>query len=365
MFKKIIKNLKKYLKIVVPPKCISLYTFLKIASLRLFFRRQMLEINNRSTLKLQDIDSLSKDIPHFIYKAKTVEKYIQNDFYGIATVLKKNIGISQDYHLKMSIEHGLYIGGYVWDEDITTPFPAVVTFSNNRKRCLQKKTDKNIYPIGPYIHYANQYFDEEVLRAEKTRLGRSLLIFPAHSTHYNIIDFDHSNLFNMIKEKGKQFDSVRVCLYWKEIIRGIGKLYRQNNIECVSAGHIYDPLFLSRLKSIISLSDVTMSNQIGTHIGYCVFMNKPHILFSEKVKISQTDKSMVIPSKHADIDELQSDRNEIENAFSTWTQQITPEQQRVVNKFWGLESIRTPDEIASFVKMSEDEYRNKRHLNIK
>lgn len=57
--------------------------------------------------------------------------------------------------------------------------------------------------------------------------------------------------------------------YIKQIQRISKKKY-----EVVTAGHYYDYNFLPRLRSIIETSDITMSNNLGSHLGQCIYLNK-------------------------------------------------------------------------------------------
>ena len=74
---------------------------------------------------------------------------------------------------------------------------------------------------------------------------------------------------------------------------GHTETYLEHGFECVTAGHIYDPFFLSRLKSIIDLATITTSNEIGTHIGYCIFMGKPHYFYNSSVEYKSTSETIL------------------------------------------------------------------------
>ncbi len=101
--------------------------------------------------------------------------------------------------------------------------------------------------------YANHYLNAEKRQTEKPRVGKNLLVFPAHSIHYNITHFNIDKHCDKIKELGKGFDSIRICLYWKDMLRGFDKAYSKHGFECITAGHIFDPMFLPRLKTIIDI----------------------------------------------------------------------------------------------------------------
>lgn len=74
-----------------------------------------------------------------------------------------------------------------------------------------------------------------------------------------------------------------IYLYWKDAVLGKDKEYMDNGFTIVTAGYQSDFRFLKRLKTFIKLSDFTMSNAVGTHVGYCVVLDKPHYIFSQKI----------------------------------------------------------------------------------
>ena len=85
----------------------------------------------------------------------------------------------------------------------------------------------------------------------------------------------------------------------------------------VTAGYIMDPLFLSRLKSIIQLSDLTMSNNVGTHLGYCIYLNKPHWIVRQKIgNTSHNQKHLERELNQREIHEKASYESEIDKIFS-------------------------------------------------
>ena len=84
-------------------------------------------------------------------------------------------------------------------------------------------------------------------------------------------------------------------IYYKDILNNIyPKYFEDAGFKIVTAGNLYDINFLSRLKLIIQLADFTASTSIGTHTGYCVYLNKPHFLIKQKIKISKDDKTSKI-----------------------------------------------------------------------
>lgn len=293
------------------------------------------------------INELSYDIPNLY----TNENYTPNDFYYHAYHLKKFSGISPFYSLPLAIEHGVYFSDYVWDCDLEHADSKIITIGKNRKKILNKFTNKKIVNIGPYIYYVQSFYSKKKLKQLKKKLGKTLLVFPSHSTHWINSNYDIEQFSNEIKKYAKEYNTVLICVYWKDILNGHHQYYIKNNFTCVSAGHIYDPFFLPRLKSLISLADMTMSNMLGTHLGYCIFLDKPHYLFIQNIKFTTT-----LPSLEADtqnrLNKIKVDSNitEIYQLFSKYSEKITELQKAIVQIYWGTNDIKTKDELKRILK---------------
>jgi len=342
------------LKKILNENTIPLFSFfhslgvLKITSP--FFYQQYLK--ERINLKLTDIDELAAQIPLLAFMLTTPELNKSNDWYGHAACLKKYCEYNDNYTTKAVIEHGADIGP-PWDRDIESQFPVFIAFGTNCHVYL-KNVSKKVYTIGPFIHYAPHILSPIQLTSEKRRLKKNLLVFPSHSTTATNTSYNIKAFCNKLISMKQNFDSIRICLYWKDVSNGVDKVYRNNGFECVTAGHIFDPLFLSRLKSIIETSTVTMSNNIGTHLGYCICMNKPHYFFQQQLDFKgNVDKEIKIIKtiEKSDIYE------KLKKACGTYSETISKQQYDLVNLCWGLDQIKTKGELRQIFDEAERLYR--------
>jgi FkbM family methyltransferase len=309
-------------------------------------------------MNIEKLYKLAEDRP-----LKTSEIHEGNDFYGHATILKNYANIPQNYQIKAAIEHGPTLEPGGWKADFNAPLPALFTFSSFRHSGLKNYTNKKIFSIGPMLSYAQDYLSLEKLQLEKERLGRNLLVFPPHSTHWVYANYEIYNYVKLIQQIGKNFNSIRICLYWKDILRGVAEEYMKHGFECVTAGHIYDHLFLSRLKSFIDASTVTTSCQIGTHIGYCIMRNKPHYFYEINVNVASDSKERL--SEYDDYSH-NVPANLIRKNFNKLQDHITSEQKDIINTYWGVEEFKTKKEIKNILKITESLYKkNKRFLCAK
>jgi hypothetical protein len=290
----------------------------------------------------------------------TSEKYEPNDFYGTATIIKQYVGASPDYAIKAAIEHGPVITDYIWDVDINVELPAIISTSRYRSSVLREHTSKALFSIGPYLAYAPHYMDHQTMEKEKKRLGKMLLAFHGHSSSYIDVHFDINEYCQKLAEVAKDFDSVCICLYWKDISRGFADIFMSYGFECVTAGHIYDPLFMPRLKSIIELATITTSNEYGTYLCYSVYMGKP-FWFIKSGKITYK-KLMDVPRDDSHINHPNT--LELERVFSVQHRDISSYQKDLVDKYSGLSEIKSVEEMRFIINKTEVIY-NKIDIRLK
>jgi hypothetical protein len=236
---------------------------------------------------IQECDFL-KQIDLFEYEklSKCIKGSIEPNeinFYGFDFVLSKYINTSR---IKSHItnEHGFIFSSFV--SDYYTPKNIVLTFSDYREELLKARYSNNlkIVKIGPFIHYADSILSSEKTKNIKNKLGKTLLVFPFHSIDGVLSSFDTDSFIERIEEyKTKNnFETVMVCLYWKDIQIGRAEEYVQRGYKVTTAGHINDIYFLNRLRTIIELADFVISNEVGTYIGYCLCLKKEIRLINQK-----------------------------------------------------------------------------------
>ncbi len=196
---------------------------------------------------------------------------------------------------------------------------------------------KPVFVLGPYIHYAAPYYSSEKEQKIKSQLGKVLLVFPSHSWELGKQKTENS-LFDIIYKKyADNYDTVLVCTYWNDIDAPIIDLFAQKGAIIVSAGFRNDPNFIRRLKSIISLADDVVVDDLGTNIGFCKYMNKPVYFecFSPRVL---DDKFYV------------ENFNRFHEAFYSenmkFSEKQLQQQDKLYKFFWGGEEyLKTPDEV--------------------
>lgn len=325
LFRKTISSMcKKYDLFLIPYNYI-----LRIKNGRIYRRKIM----DRKTLSIFDYENLIKPLPYY-----PIEKIKDSNFYGYVNSIKQYIG---DSSAVISIEHGLYLDDQVSFYANYKTFDSICTFSNYRINILQNHgVKKKLLAIGPYIHYAQPLLTESEIETIKKGLGKVLLYMPSHSTNLEVgtsAFFEKElDLLDSFKDE-HHFDTIIVCVYYRDFqYTNCINLYKNRGYKIVTAGHQLDIYFARRLKSIILMSDYTISNQIGTNLGFCVYLGKPHIIINDYEGKYNRNKTGYVA------------RREIADAFAYYSPVITDKQREVCNKYWGFESVKSADELRDF-----------------
>lgn len=260
----LIKNLKQHLKPILVPLLI------KLAQVYVYWFYRRLARKN-----IFDVNSYLKD-SHVLLKFHNQTHLT----FGIYNVLRHKYASIIKWDTL--IEHGVYFGKYVHLEYQYTS--NVITINQERQELLAPKHE--CLAVGLYIAYADNLYNEKEFAAIKQALGKTLLVFPSHSSPSANAVYDEAAFIEQIEETRLKYnyDSVIICLYWLDIVHGKHHNYVNKDYKIVSAGHRFDPFFLHRLKTIINLSDHCLTNGLGTHVGYCLFLGKPLIHVQQKIE---------------------------------------------------------------------------------
>ena len=280
------------------------------------------------------------------------EYYYGNDFYGHSTIFKRYAGYKGK--INACIEHGIYFGDTVfYDEAIVSGMNGLITFGDKRLEHLSGVSKVPIVAVGPYIHYAEPMLSVNEIKRVKQKNGNTLLVFPTHSIDRVEMAFDFNSFNTEIQRVVAKLGikHVIVCLFYKDVNIGKDRYYLDQGYQVVCNGYRCDPMFLRRIKTYILLSDYTMSNDIGTHIGYCVYLNKPHYTYEQRINYNAYTSMDMENITHGNI--LEDELCEIRNAFSELTKGITPLQREVCNKYWGTKYIKSKDQLYNILSEFE------------
>lgn len=317
------------------------------------------EIESRKKLPLTDVENLAKNIKDTHFQ-EVLRGEIFLARYGMNSVLKKYAGFSMDYKIHVLFEHGVnYTDNVTGGFRVHEYLPSMVASQYRVNILKQQKEYKGAYAIGPYIHYANPLLTKEEIKAEKERLGRNLLVFPSHSVNTTTSKFNLEEFINKIKETSKDFDSVRICMYYQDVLLKRHLLYQKEGFEVVTAGNYNDYYFMPRLKSIIETSDISMANDIGSHLGYSIYLNKPHYLFKQNIDYEHANKfDGNLVNEVIKRVKLSDNVANITKLFSEYHENITKEQYELISYLWGFNEVKTPSELKELILKINNNYSN-------
>lgn len=145
---------------------------------------------------------------------------------------------------------------------------------------------KPVFCIGPYIHYAKSYYNEEELKNLKRKYGKVLTVFAAHNREDQTLEYNDQELVDFVMDYAKEnsYDTVLVSVYFADVDKAIYKNFQERGAVLISAGFREDFRFINRLKSIFLLSDMVMANNVGSPIGFCYYLNIPYMMVAKLAK---------------------------------------------------------------------------------
>ncbi len=330
------------------------------------------EIQNRFFVPFTDLDTLCKDISWDSFQP---HEYVSNNaFYGIDMALKNYVGLPINYHLKAHYSHisnaslsSPHAKNFdiphrnnsnvdpqlsIWIKDYDT-LPMLFTWAPSHEKIYKKVCRKPMHSIGPIIHYAQNAYTEEQIAAEKKRLGRNALFFPAHSSHLVQTSFSLEESLDYLNTIKKDFDTIRISVYWKDYLDGLHAAYTSSGYECVTAGHMFDPFFLPRLKALLSVTDHTFGISYGTNIAYSIYMQKPFTLKKQEDYSDFSEHPDPINEAKKAV-ECRKNTLQFLQYFETYNTEISSAQYNLCNHHFGYDQVRSRDELLTLIKSSEE-----------
>lgn len=307
------------------------------------------EVERRAKLDIFDYKEIAQFLPKCYYEPLT-----DNNCFGIGWSIRQYVGSKKTY-INALAEHGYFFGTYVQDMEKITYAHKLLTFGDVRKEHIEAVIkDKEICPIGPYVHYAPDYYDEKRFAEEKAKLGKTLLVFFSHSGTGESVSFDLDALIEKINSIKSGFKTVVVSLFWSDINPDIEKRLLGEGYKIFSSGHRYDYYFLSRQKTMIKLADVTMSNSTGTHLAYCSYLNKPHWIVRQVIQVkavnAKGEGNRAIAKTMAKDPVNVKENNDMYEAFAEYSEVLTEEQKRICDKYFGLSHVRSIEEMKDIIR---------------
>lgn len=304
------------------------------------------EVLRRNALDIFDYKGISQPLPKVYYEICT-----DNNCFGIGYSIRQYAGYKKPF-INGWIEHGYFYADAISDLAGISFTNNILTFGGHRELVNNKLLpQKKCFKIGPYVHYANDYVNEDEFIKIKKKLGKVLLVFPIHSGTGEKVLYEIEELFKIVNSVADGFDTVLFSLFWSDITEDYASEIEKRGYKIVCSGHRFDPFFLTRQKTIIRLADVTMSNGLGTNLVYCTYLKKPHWLVKQDANTLSLGKT---GEKHKEYEEKNKNNSSIESelydAFREYRETLSESQYQLCSKLFGFEEVKTPIEMLSLLK---------------
>ena len=291
--------------------------------------------------------------PNILNSAYTLKRaYAENTSYGYATSLMRYANLQNENILYLPLlEHGIVLHSLGIDFGRYNPNMSYI-FQGRSSEALWKnrKFFRPIYYIGPYVHYAEDYYEQHRVKQIKSRNRSTLLIFPPHSSEFESSEFVYESFSHFLFDTiAKKYNTIYACVFWRDANSKYTKFLDAQGVKIVSAGFKIDPKFVCRLRTIISLSDCVIYPAFTTSIGYAYYLNKRIICVDNEKNINwRCDWSKERQNRMThNFSNVMNYLSTIFNYYSDDDEKIKNERENFIEKFWGIKEIKTPEEIRS------------------
>jgi hypothetical protein len=167
--------------------------------------------------------------------------------------------------------------------------------------------------------------------------------------------YDAAGFARMLAGYRDRFDHVTVCLYWRDVLDGAEASYRAEGFDCVTAGHMFDPAFLARLRGIIEDADVVVTNRFGSYVPYAIALGRPVWFRRQRVTPVGSPEDLARDSIDPDRDEATT--RELVELLEEETDEPTAEQVERLEPIAGFGHLRSPAQLREILAEAEERYR--------
>jgi len=295
---------------------------------------------------------------------KSDEIFYGNIFYGMDFILKKYTDLSLEYPLKVVLGgHGPNLSEeYVWVEEITACLPVIQVYPPYRKKAYSKAIEQYGAEKVLTLSAAPFLYLVELLKQYAKPEKKGTIFFPAHSTPLVKTEIEFEILAEELVNLSAEYQPVTVCIYWVDFNLGRHIPFQNRGLRVVSAGHMYDPLFLFRLYHLCSQHQYSGGNAPGSHIFYsiksgCSYFHLDTVKYSitsDNEERTKLDTAVTPSIREAELNFL----------FSYPYPFPTAEQMNVVDYYLGADYIGSPQEIREHLLEAEELYKKMNQVPV-
>jgi len=268
---------------------------------------------------------------------ETAEIFKPNAYYGMDFIIKKYSNIAFNTPLKVILPHGINTTNKIWSVERKALLPIIYNYSPFRYPLYNKYTNKIIlHSAAPYVYLS------EMLKADIKPKRTGTIFFPAHSSHHVTASMDYKKLADNLELLEEKYKPITICIYWRDYNLNTHKVFEQRGFKIVSAGHMFDPLFLFRLHQLCSLHKYAACNKIGgSSLFYAVKAGCSYFIIHDKNLDYKTSEN-ILRRDCLGLDYHKPTYEVILKLFDNPLENISDEQRIFVDEFLGSNYLKSP-----------------------
>jgi hypothetical protein len=284
----------------------------------------------------KDLDTLCAERP-----LHTDEICEQNAFYGNSRIIREYA--DWKVPLKGVLPHGVHLrDDFIWEGEAQARLPLVFCTSPFHADVFTHLSDKiPVLNASPFVYLS------ELAAGDPPPHREGTIFFPAHSTHHVTSQMDFEALADQLERLDSHLRPVTICVYWRDYNLGWHLPFAARGFPIVSAGHMFDPLFLWRFYGLCSMHLYAASNEIGSSVFYSVKAGCS-FFFIEDESINRTGTPKYLQSYDATPRIVR-----LRQLFVSPVSEISREQQSEVDYYLGTAYMDTPEGLRNKLRLAE------------
>ena len=196
------------------------------------------------------------------------ERESSSHHYGHDVLLKRHLGLPLvGSPMPVLLEHGLKVSrSATFEQPKSWAHQGYICMGPLRAQWLREKFNVPATAIGPWIGLAKPLLSDDLIKAQKQRWGKTLLVVLAHSWDQVDRSMDLQACIEAVEAitREENYQQVVWLRHWKDPER----LPLPEGWIKACNGHRSNPWFLDAMRTLLELSDGLASNAFGTHLGY-------------------------------------------------------------------------------------------------
>lgn len=304
------------------------------------------ESKKRKKRDIFDYQYLTRAISFWgMYPSEKNRFFYSNFSYGQNNIVRRKYPFLKKKILDCTVLHAVYFFPKFTEMEINPPGNSIFCMSDYVFGKFKKTVSANVYGIGNYIKHVKPLLSSKKIKRLKAIYGKTLLVAPVHGNYNGRKVFDYEVWLKYIEEFSQRhgFEKIIICLGPGSVANGDHKNYSHGKYKIFSAGDPCDMFYLNRLKSVILMSDMVLSNEYNiTIMGYALGCNVPFSYYdmkTEHLKDGIKEAVQVGIQEMDDIDSIYEGfdqlRTKVNSLFGGDREKITIEQRDFVKKYWG------------------------------